>query len=87
MDARQSRSDTITCGLVENYDARRPCGPKNRLCRRAPTKAAAATMSDSSSDDDVPLSQLQAPAKPAAKPKAKKDTAAQGSIKSFFGRG
>ena len=29
-------------------------------------------MSDSSSDDDVPLSQLQAPAKPAAKPKAKK---------------
>ena len=29
-------------------------------------------MSDSSSDDDVPLSQLQAPAKPAAKPKPKK---------------
>ena len=28
-------------------------------------------MSDSSSDDDVPLSQLQAPAKPAAKPAAK----------------
>jgi DNA topoisomerase-1 len=43
--------------------------PSSRVCPPAPR--AAATMSDSSSDDDVPLSQLQAPAKPAAKPAAK----------------
>ena len=69
---------------------RAPVAPKHSV---AAALAEAAAADDD--DDDAPAGKKGkakakakgGAAKPAAKPKAKKDTAAQGSIKSFFGRG